>query len=59
MLVDTATDSSGAVVVASVQQWLATQQRDEAFILKQRRLWSEEAATAGKPEKGGKGKDGG
>ena len=57
MLVDTATDSSGSVVVSSVQQWLASQQRDEAFILKQRRLWSEESASANKPEKGDKNKD--
>jgi hypothetical protein len=41
MLVDTAVDASGALVMPAITSWLASQQKDEAFILKQRRLWSE------------------
>ena len=59
-LVETALDSSGAVIMPKVQNWLSDQQRDEAFILKQRRLWGEEIAAAAKkkpdPPGGGDGR---
>lgn len=56
-LVDGAVDSSGAAVVTTVQTWLAFQQRDEAFVMKQRRLWAEELAAASKkrPDTSGAG----
>jgi hypothetical protein len=50
-ILDTAIDSSGAVVLPSISSWLAEKQRDEAFVLKQNRLWSEEKRLASSKKK--------
>ena len=47
-ILDTAIDSSGAVVLPSISSWLAEKQKDEAFILKQSRLWAEERRMSNK-----------
>ena len=44
----TAIDSSGAVVLPSISSWLAEKQKDEAYILKQSRLWAEERRMSNK-----------
>ena len=40
-LLESAVDGSGAAVVPKLSQWLGESQNNEAFVLKQMRLWSE------------------
>lgn len=56
-LVDSAAEAAGAVVVPTMQSWLSAQQRDATFVMKQRRLWTEELAASNKrkPDSGGAG----
>ena len=50
-LLETAVDSSGAAVTPAIAAWLADKQKDEAFILKQQRLWGEERRAAASSSK--------
>ena len=47
-LLESAVDGSGAAVVPKLSQWLGESQKNEAFVLKQMRLWSEEQSAAKK-----------
>ena len=47
-LLETAVDGSGAAVLPKLSKWIGETQQQEAFVLKQMRLWSEEKATASK-----------
>ena len=46
-LLETAVDSSGSAVLPGITTWLAERQKDEAFVLKQSRLWADEKRLAG------------
>jgi len=52
-LLETAVDGSGAAVLPKLSKWIGDTQSQEAFVLKQMRLWSEEKATAAKRKGGG------
>jgi hypothetical protein len=47
-LLETAVDSSGGAVMPQITKWLGENQRNDAFVLKQMRLWSEEKTAATK-----------
>ena len=50
-LLESAVDGSGAAVLPKLSQWLGEHQKNEAFVLKQMRLWSEEQEVAKKRTK--------
>ena len=53
-LMETAVDRSGAAVLPKLSKWIGETQSQEAFVLKQMRLWSEEKTASAKR----KGQDG-
>ena len=57
-LVETTTEPGGGAAIPALSSWLAEQQRNEAFVLKQRRLWTEENKTDHPGPKGKKPRDG-
>ena len=55
-LVEKAVGASGAAVLPSIAKWLGETQQEEAFTLKQMRLWTEERAALDNKKKKGNGR---